>query len=448
LFFRMPLNSVDAIHYSAMKPVLALFIAICWAPLFVSGQSAPAIRVNGARINDHLAQLSKFGANPQGGVSRVAYSEADLQGRGYAIKLMKEAGLDVHVDTAGNIVGARPGSDPSLKPLLIGSHIDSVPQGGNYDGDVGSMSAIEAAQILGEKKIALRHPLQVIIFQNEEGGTIGSQAIGEGLNDKVLDRVSQSGKSIREGTQLIGGDPAQLASARRQPGSIAGYLELHIEQGGTLEREKTDIGVVEGIVGILHSDVTIEGFANHAGTTPMDQRHDALLSAARFIEKVNQVVASIPGRQVGTVGWVRVSPGAYNVIPGTVVLGLELRDLDEKKFTGLFDQLRSEAEKIGQMNQTRFSFTEPVLTHPALTDKRFQKIVNDSAKSLGLSTKVMPSGAGHDAQEIARIGPVGMIFIPSVGGISHSPKEFSKPQDIDNGANVLLRSLLALDKEQ
>ena len=145
-------------------------------------------------------------------------------------------------------------------------------------------------------------------------------------------------------------------------------------------------------------------------------------------------------------GWIKVEPGAYNVIPGKVVLGLELRDLDEKKFTGLFDQIRAAAEDLGKINQTRFSFTDPVISHPALTDKSFQKLINDTARSLGLSTKVMPSGAGHDAQEIARIGPVGMIFIPSIDGISHSPKEFSRPQDIENGANVLLQTVLAFDK--
>jgi N-carbamoyl-L-amino-acid hydrolase len=403
------------------------------------------LRVNAQRVNDHLSALSRFGANPQGGVSRVAYSDADLHGRSYAVTLLKEAGLEVHVDAAGNIIGTRAGKDPQLKPLLIGSHIDSVPMGGNYDGDAGSLSAIEVAQVLKEKQITLRHPLEVVIFQNEEGGTIGSRALGEGLDEKRLSLVSQSGKTIREGTRVIGGNLDQLASAKRQPGSIAGYFELHIEQGGMLEREKLDIGVVEGIVGILHSDVTIEGFANHAGTTPMDQRRDALLSAARFIEKVNQIVTNMPGRQVGTVGWIKVEPGAYNVIPGKVVLGLELRDLDEKKFIGLFDQIRTEAEGLGKMNQTSFSFTDPVITHPALTAKNFQKLIDDTARSLGFSTKVMPSGAGHDAQEIARIGPVGMIFIPSIGGISHSPKEFSRPQDIENGANVLLQTVLAFD---
>lgn len=427
------------------KPLLWLLLfVIVVRPARAQAPAQP--RVNGPRIMQHLQALAEFGKNPQGGVSRVAYTDADRQGREYAVRLMREAGLEVSIDPAGNILGLRAGADPSLKPLLIGSHIDSVPEGGNYDGDVGSLSAIEVAQILAENKIKLRHDLQVIIFQNEEGGTIGSHILGAGFDDKLLNLKSQSGKTIREGTQFIGGDLSKLAQAQRQPGSIAGYFELHIEQGATLEQEKIDIGVVEGIVGILHSEVTVEGFANHAGTTPMNQRHDALLSAARFIEKVNQVVTAIPGRQVGTVGWTRVQPGAYNVIPGKVVLGLELRDLDETKIEDMFNRIRSESTKIGDLNNTRFSFTEPVLTHPALTDKNFQKLIDSTAKQLGLSTRLMPSGAGHDAQEIAKIGPVGMIFIPSIGGISHSPKEFSRPKDIENGANVLLQTVLGFDK--
>jgi beta-ureidopropionase / N-carbamoyl-L-amino-acid hydrolase len=396
---------------------LALILAAA-----ASGQQATLLRVNGQRIGDHLRALSRFGANPQGGVSRVAYSEADLQGRAYAITLLKDAGLAVHIDEAGNIVGTRPGSDPALKPLLLGSHIDSVPMGGNYDGDVGSLSAIEVAQVLKEKQIALRHPLEVILFQDEEGGTIGSQALGEGLTNAQLDLISQSGKTIREGTRLLGGSPDRIAAARRQPGSIAGYFELHIEQGGR------------------------EGFANHAGATPMDQRHDALLSAARFIEKVNQVVTSVPGTQVGTVGWVKVEPGAYNVIPGKVVLGLEVRDLSEEKFLGLFHRIQSEAEGLGKLNQMRFSFTEPVVVHPSLTGAGMRKVIDETARSLGFSTKSMPSGAGHDAQEIARVAPAGMVFIPSIDGISHSPKEFSRPQDIENGANVLLQSVISFDR--
>jgi N-carbamoyl-L-amino-acid hydrolase len=411
----------------------------------VAQEATAPLRVQASRIMQHLNDLSQYGRNPQGGVSRVAYSDADRQGREYAMRLMRDAGLEVGVDAAANIIGSRAGSDPSLKPLLIGSHIDSVPEGGNYDGALGSLSAIEVAQTLRDHHITLRHPLQVVIFENEEGGTLGSHAMSSGLNKTLLDSKSSSGKTVRDGIRFLGGDPDKLGRPERQPGSIAGYLELHIEQGSVLEQEKIDIGVVEGIVGILHSEVTIRGFANHAGTTPMAQRHDALLSAARFIERVNQVVTSSPGRQVGTVGWIKVQPGAYNVIPGTVTLGLELRDLDRRKIMEMYDRVRSESEQIARMNGTSFSFTEPIIVEPAPTDPELQKMIGGVAKDLGLTTKAMPSGAGHDAQEIARIGPAGMIFIPSIGGISHSPKEFSRPEDIEHGANVLLQAVLKFD---
>ncbi|HJQ22937.1 MAG TPA: Zn-dependent hydrolase [Blastocatellia bacterium] len=405
----------------------------------------PALRVNGARLNAHLAALAEFGKNPQGGVSRVAYSEADRQGRDYAMQLMREARLDVSIDTAGNIIGRRKGGDAQLAPLAIGSHIDSVPEGGNYDGDVGSLAAIEVAQTLAENHVTMRHPLEVLIFQNEEGGTIGSHALCCGLTEKQLALPTRSGKTIREGIKFIGGDPDRLRAAQRQRGGLAAYLELHIEQGGTLEAEKINIGVVEGIVGIRQWDVTVEGFANHAGTTPMNQRRDALLAGARFVEAVNRIVTSTPGRQVGTVGRIQAQPGAYNVIPGRVTLGLELRDLDAAKIQTLFDRIRAEAEQIGKANGTTFSFNEVNAIVPALTDTRLRRVIDDTAKGLGLTTKQLPSGAGHDAQEVANLCPVGMIFIPSVGGISHSPREFSRPDDITGGANVLLHSLLKLD---
>jgi N-carbamoyl-L-amino-acid hydrolase len=408
-------------------------------------QSTSGISVNGRRINDHLRELSEFGKNPQGGVSRVAYSEADLKGREYAMRLMREARLEVSVDAAGNIIGRRAGNDASLKPLVIGSHIDSVPEGGDYDGDVGSMGAIEVAQTLAENNVALRHPLEVIIFQNEEGGTIGSHAIATGLTEKQLNLVSNSRKTIREGVKFIGGDPDKLAGVVRKPGDVAAYLELHIEQGGVLYSEKIDIGVVEGIVGIDWWDVTIKGFANHAGTTPMNQRHDALLAAAKYIEAVNRVATSVPGRQVGTVGKIQAFPGAYNVIPGNVTTSLELRDLDPAKMKTLFEKIMSEVQRIEKTTGTEFEFKQAISTPPAPTDARVRGVIDAAAKQLGLTTKFLPSGAGHDAQEMARLGPVGMIFIPSVDGISHSPREFSRPEDVANGTNVLLRALIQLD---
>ena len=418
----------------------ALFSSQLVHPLVPQAQ----LRVNGPRIIKHLNALAEFGKNPQGGVSRVAYSEADLRGREYVMGLMRAAKLDVSIDAAGNLLGRRAGKS-KLPPLLFGSHIDTVPEGGNYDGVVGSLGAIEVAQTLAESNVITNHPLELIIFQNEEGGLIGSRAIDGELTEKELDLVSRSGKTIREGIKYIGGDPNQLAGVRRKRGDIAAYLELHIEQGGTLEAEKINIGIVEGIVGINWWDVTIEGFANHAGTTPMNQRQDAMLSAAKFIQAVNRIVNSVPGRQVGTVGRIQAWPGAPNVIPGKVVLSLELRDLDAAKIKMLYDKIYAEAQEISRAGNTKFDFKEINVNVPAPTDPRIRQMIEGSAKELKLTTKLMPSGAGHDAQDMARLGPVGMIFVPSVGGISHSPREFSRPDDIANGANVLLHTLLKLD---
>ena len=404
------------------------------------------LRVKGDRIMQHIRGLAEFGTNPQGGVSRVAYSDADKQGREYVMGLMKDASLDVTIDAAGNLIGRRAGSVPKLPPLLIGSHIDTVPEGGNYDGVVGSIGAIEVAQTLAEAKITLRHPLEVVIFQNEEGGLIGSRAMNGELTEKELDLVSRSGKTIREGIKFIGGDPTKLREVKRE--RIGAYIELHIEQGNTLETEKINIGVVEGIVGINWWDVTIEGFANHAGTTAMNNRQDALLAAAKFIQAVNQIVTSVPGRQVGTVGRINALPGAPNVIPGKVVLSLELRDLDAAKIKMLYDKIYAEAQKIANDSKTKFEFKEINVNTPAPTNPFMRFDIVEAARRLGLSTKMMPSGAGHDAQDMARLGAVGMIFIPSVGGISHSPREFSHPEDIVNGTNVLLQTVLRFDPLQ
>jgi beta-ureidopropionase / N-carbamoyl-L-amino-acid hydrolase len=432
-------------HMTITRRVFNQSLLLSAGGLWLNHFSQPQLRVNGERLNRHISELSAFGKNPEGGVSRIAYSEADLKGREYVTGIMRDAKLNVSTDAAANIIGRRAGKE-NLPPLLFGSHVDSVPQGGNYDGVVGSLGAIEVAHTLADNNIVTRHPLEVVIFQNEEGGLIGSRAMDGELTEKELDLVSRSGKTIREGIRYLGGDPGKLATMRRARGDIAGYLELHIEQGGTLEAEKIDIGVVEGIVGINWWDVTVEGFANHAGTTAMNNRQDALLAAAKFIQAVNQIVTSVPGRQVGTVGRIQALPGAPNVIPGKVVLSLELRDLDAAKIKMLYDKTFAAAQEIARSSNTKFSFAEINVNIPAPTDERIREMIVESAKELGLSTKLMPSGAGHDAQDMARLAPVGMIFVPSVRGISHSPLEFSHPKDIENGANVLLRTLLKLDQ--
>jgi N-carbamoyl-L-amino-acid hydrolase len=405
--------------------------------------SAPT--VDGGRLNARLEALSRFGRDARGGVTRVAYSEEDRQAREWVMALMRDAGLDVRIDTAGNLIGRRAGADPSLRALAMGSHVDSVPEGGRYDGCVGSLAAIEVVQTLADRKMGTRHPIEVLVFQNEENGQVGSKAVSGELTDADLDLTSASGKTRREGTAFLGGDPSRITAARRSPGDFAAYLELHIEQGGVLDAKHLDIGVVEGIVGIGRWMVTFDGDANHAGTTPMDQRRDALVVAARFIDAVNRLAVETPGRQVATVGQLRVEPNAPNVIAGRVELSLEIRDLDRAKIRALFEQASARAGRLASETGTRVAFRQVYDNPPAPTDEGIRQIIEAQAHGLGLSTFLMPSGAGHDAQSVARLTPVGMIFIPSVGGYSHSAKEYSTPAAIANGANVLLKTLLELD---
>ena len=398
------------------------------------------------RMEQRIKALSAFGANADGGVDRIAFSDADLAGRAYIMNLMREVGLSVRLDTAGNIIGRREGSEPDLPPILFGSHIDSVPGGGNYDGDVGVIGAIEVIQLLEANDIRTRHPLEVVSFTDEEGGLTGSRAMAGKVDYRALSVMSHSGMTIGEGIRAVGGDPNRLDPVERERGDIKAFIELHIEQGAFLDEEGIDIGVVEGIVGIRWWDVTIEGFANHAGTTPMNRRWDAMVSAAEYILAVNQVATSMPGAQVATVGRIHAEPGAPNVIPGEVVLSLEIRDLSAAKMQRVFDDISAAGERIADARFTPIRYDEiDVDVQPAPTDERMRRIIAASADDLGLSFKFMPSGAGHDAQDMAQIAPTGMIFVPSAKGISHSPKEFTSAQDMANGASVLLRTVLDVD---
>jgi N-carbamoyl-L-amino-acid hydrolase len=360
---------------------------------------------------------------------------------------MKTAGMDVHIDPGGNIIGILAGKNNDLPPIAIGSHIDSVPEGGNFDGNVGSISAIEVAQTLKESKHTLNHPLIVVIFQNEEGGLFGSKVMTSGLTELELELQSSSGYSIRKGIERIGGNIDQLEKAKLKKNEWAAYVELHIEQGGILYNENLDIGVVQGIVGIKQWEVLVTGFANHAGTTPMDQRRDALYAASQYVQAVHEIGKKTPGKQVATVGIIKSFPGAPNVIPGIVNASLEIRDLDGKKINSIYKKIESTSENIAKNTGTKFKFKQTINIIPEPTNRRVSWAINQAAQDLQLSSKFMPSGAGHDAQEMAVICPIGMIFIPSKGGISHSPKEYSSPKDIANGANVLLHTVLKLDKQ-
>ena len=403
--------------------------------------------VNMQRIESRIVELSKFGRDENGHGNRVAYTKGDIEGRAWFMELMKKAGLNPTIDPAGNIIGKRNGKNVSLKPIGLGSHIDMVPDGGNYDGTLGSISALEVVEVLNENKIVTEHPLEVIIFGNEEGGTVGSKALAGLLTEDGLKKISQSGMTMAEGIKAIGGNPENLASCKRNQGDLHAFLELHIEQGGILENENIQIGVVEGIVGMMYWEVTVEGFANHAGATPMNMRKDALLAASKLVIAVNEVINSVQGKQVGTVGRIASFPGATNVIPGKVTLSLEVRDLSMEKVETLFAAIRKQADSIATDSKTKISFEPQFTIKPALASQQLQGKINAAAKSLGFTTKFMQSGAIHDSQNMALLAPMAMIFVPSVGGISHSPKEFTKTVDMVNGANVLLGTLLAVDKE-
>jgi N-carbamoyl-L-amino-acid hydrolase len=411
---------------------------------------AAAPRVNAARLRQHLEGLSVFGRPAGGtfadGVSRVAYSDADIAGRRYVMSLMEAAGMKPRIDAAGNIVARRQGADASLPPVLFGSHIDSVPNGGNFDGDVGSISAIEVIQTLNEAGIVTRRPLEVSIWSNEEGvafnnGVYGSRAANGDFAPAELGLV-WNGMKQSDAIRKLGGNPERIAEARRAPGSFYCYLELHIEQGGTLDKAGIPIGVVEGIVAIDRYEVEIRGFANHAGTTPMPDRHDALLAASHLTIAVNEVVRHEPGRQVGTVGQLSVTPNAPNVVPGLVRMTIELRDLSAEKIAGLAEEIGKRAREIAAMTGTEIQIQRAAHHDSALASPEIQKSIEAACARLGLRTMRLPSGAGHDAQNMARLGPMGMIFIPSVAGISHAPKEFSRWEDCANGANVLLETVM------
>jgi N-carbamoyl-L-amino-acid hydrolase len=419
----------------------------------MSNEPATQPRVSGARLREHLEVLSAFG-RPSGGrfvdgVTRIAYSDADQNGRGYIMRLMTAIGLEPRIDPAGNIFARRTGRNGNLPPILFGSHIDSVPNGGNFDGDLGSLAAIEAVQTIVERRVETDHPLEVVVWANEEGvaygnGDDGSRAVVGELAPGELDLV-WNGMKKADAIRKIGGDPDRIAAARRDRGAWHCYLELHIEQGGVLDRSKVPIGVVDGIVAIGRYEVTVRGVANHAGTTPMPDRHDALASAARLVLAVEEIVKRDPGHQVGTVGRLEVAPNAPNVVPGVVRMSIELRDLSPEKIVRLAAQIEAQATSIAAATRTTIEIGQIGHDEAALAHPDVQTAIERSADALSLDHVHLPSGAGHDAQMIARIAPMGMIFVPSIGGISHAPTETTTWQHCEDGANVLLRTVLAVD---
>ena len=436
-----------------MAPVRRLTTAVLLSvALLAAAPAASPPHVSRDRLRGLLMALSRFGANPEGGVSRLGFSKEDQAARGWLLERMREAGLEVWVDPAANIHGRRPGSDPALPVLLFGSHIDSVPKGGNFDGDVGTLGALEVMLTLRDQKAQTRHPLEMVVWSNEEGvhygkGLFGSRAAARGPDEGELAEKDEQGVALAEWLRRYGVNPARIADARLDPRAVAAYLELHIEQGPYLERAGVQIGVVEGIVGIDRYHLSWQGFANHAGTTPMDERKDALVAASRLVQAVREEVMAKPGRQVGNVGWMMVSPGAPNVVPGLVRLPVELRDLRREVIDDMAARIRARADAIARETGVTVAMDRFSADEPAPTDEGLRDLIEGEARAAGYTTMRMPSGAGHDAQSLGRAGiPIGMIFVPSVGGISHSPLERTTWDDCARGADVLYRTLRALDR--
>jgi N-carbamoyl-L-amino-acid hydrolase len=423
-------------------------------PTVHAAQSSTDLRIDAATLRARLEKLSEFGRPAGGvfadGVSRVAYSDADVAGRTYVIGLMRAAGLEPRIDPAGNIFARRDGLEAALPPILFGSHIDSVPRGGNFDGDLGSLGAIAVIDALARAKVRTRHPLEVVVWSAEEGvafgrGLAGSRIAAGDITPGDLDQT-WNGMTRAAAIRRIGGNPERINDAVRPKGSHHCYLELHIEQGGTLERGSTAIGVVEGIVAIQRYRAVITGLANHAGTTPMGERQDALIAASQLTLAVREIVTARAGRQVGTVGHLDVEPNAPNVIPGVVRMTIELRDLSTETLTVLAEEIRQRAVKIASDTRTTIEISSLGGNPPAAASTEVQRAIERAASSMRLDAARLPSGAGHDAQMMAQLGPMGMIFVPSIGGISHSPKELTPWDDCANGANVLLRAVLDMDR--
>jgi N-carbamoyl-L-amino-acid hydrolase len=406
-----------------------------------TGRGSMVARLDGGRLLQDLEALGQIGAAPSGGINRIAYSPADQEARAWIGLQMQELGLKVTRDQAGNTIGIYSGRVPELSPIALGSHTDTVPDGGRYDGALGVVGALACVRALRDASLRLRHSVEVINFAAEEatmpGATLGSRAMAGLLAPAVVDELAWDGRTVAEHLRAAGLEPQTITHAQQADGSLAAYLELHVEQGSVLEDAGVPIGVVEGIVGIRRYLVTFQGFANHAGTTPMDSRRDALVMAAPFILAVRDV--AVQRDITGTVGTLRLEPGAPNVIPGRVELGVEIRGLDQDRLDSAEEDIEGRAREAGA--EVRRVSAKP----PVRSDPRLVEALVGACGELGLAYRRMPSGAGHDAMCIASIAAQAMLFVPSRHGVSHSPEEYTAPESCVAGAKVMLAALLALD---
>lgn len=410
--------------------------------------SSAELRVNAGRLRADLDALAHIGRQQDHGIYRMAFSEGDMLAREWYRGRIEESGLELHEDGAANIY-ARLGWDDSTPSVMAGSHMDTVPGAGHLDGALGVVCALEALRVLQESGIGLRRPLEAVSFSDEEGrfgGLFGSQAVAGLVTPEYLhNAVDLEGVRLSAAMQMHGLDAREALHAQRTPDSIHAYVELHIEQGPVLDRKGLSIGIVDAITGLFKWEISLNGSANHAGTTPMEMRADAFQGLAEFASQIERVLAEFgSSRSRATIGSVSLKPGAANVIPGQALFSLDVRDTDPEILDDLADAMRRTLSAIARRRGLMFEFAVLSEIAPVQCAAMVVDAVEQSVHAAGVAATHLHSGAAHDAQIIAAVAPAGMIFVPSKEGRSHSAAEWTAWDDIEAGANTLLNTLRRL----
>ena len=409
-----------------------------------------SVTINFPRLKQNILDLAQIGLNPEDrGLYRMAFTDADMQAKDWLLHELHEIKAAAQLDGAGNVCGRLPCTkNPEAPAILIGSHTDTVPRAGMLDGTLGVLCGLEVLRVLHENDVPLARPVELISFSDEEGrfgGMLGSQAFAGMATPETRHATDLDGKPLSVVMESQGLDPMAILEARRDPDTLAAYLELHIEQGPVLDRSPASIGIVENITGLRKWLVRFRGEANHAGTTPMDYRKDAFMGLADFAHEVPRILEENGGENSrATIGNAEILPGAPNSVPGAVEFSLDFRDPSPEVLEELSNAFQKALSAISRRRSLKFEFHVQGEIRPVASDERLTGILTDEADRLGLRYRTMLSGAAHDAQLVGRIAPMAMIFVPSRGGLSHSPEEWTPWEDIEAGANLMLAALYKL----
>jgi beta-ureidopropionase / N-carbamoyl-L-amino-acid hydrolase len=424
----------------------------------VAANPANLPAVNKRRLMRDLNAIGRIGLGDRGAVTRLVFSVKELRSRQLLIHLMRHAGLKIHIDAIGNIFGRIDGGNPKTPAVLAGSHLDTVVHGGKYDGPVGVIGALEAVRTIIEHNIDVRSPLEVVCFVGEESSRFGFSTLGSSLAAGELQPKDLANAVDAQGTKLesvlasLGITRRNLNSLKRDPKTVKAYLELHIEQGPILETIGKRIGLVTSIAAPSRFRVVFKGRADHSGTTPMEMRKDALVAAAEFIvhvEKICRRYSSMEsGRVVGTVGAVKVEPGVINAVPGKAELAVDIRSTSAASKNHVTRLVKAQARTIARERRIGAEVLKIREENPVPLDQRLLKITREICDGKAIDYEIMPSGAGHDAMQMAKVSRSGMIFVPSKRGISHNPLEWTDPADITLGAQLLMETMIRVANEE